>query len=517
MSDYFFYAFMKKKIIIAVITFGISCILAFSQESKNLSQMSLNVLIQKDDSSTLSSFGQAFSIVENSLRAMGFDKNNKDLKSLSFEFEGNVFWRHQGLKLLPQYDSTPLTAKLVYDIANSRLAYESTQESPGGFKNHRRLVREKKGGFNADFYRGRMQELPNSTPEDLRYVLDRIPHLVLRRIMERPTSLRLVGKANFKNRPHDVVTALFGNTTANFYFDEKTALLSKYEFLIFDAFEGDVIQERIFEDYQPIKGVMFPTIWRQTVANTLGQEYRYKGVEIDPPIDESFFKAPELPKYSESSSGIYPKVSEIASGVFFLERIAFPYNLLFVEFADYIVVVEAPVSSDACQRAIEIIKKTIPNKPIRYVIPTHHHDDHAGGLRPFVAEGATILTTPKNKSFFEAMMQAKFISQPDSLSRAPRPAKIEIIKDAKFVLTDGKQKLELYNIGLNPHTEEMLIAYLPQNGLVFQADLWHGLPVNKTGLFFLEWLKKSKLSVQKIYGVHNEGITLEEIAALMAK
>lgn len=151
------------------------------------------------------------------------------------------------------------------------------------------------------------------------------------------------------------------------------------------------------------------------------------------------------------------------------------------------------------------------------MIPTHHHDDHAGGLRPIVAEGATILTTPKNKSFFEAMMQAKFTSQPDSLSRAPRPAKIEVIKDEKFVLTDGKQKLELYNIGLNPHTEEMLIAYLPQNGLVFQADLWHGLPVNKTGLFFLEWLKKSKLSVQKIYGVHNEGITLEEIAALMAK
>lgn len=506
-----------KYLTILILAFSVLASAQTERDKNPFQKTGSSILSDKDDSSILNSFNKAYSIVENSLRAMGFEKNKNDLKSLAFEFEGNVYWRHQGLKLLPPYDSTPLTAKLIYDIANSRMVYESTQESPGGFKNHRRTVREKKGGFNADFYRGRMQELPNSTSEDLRYVLDRVPHLVLRRILEKPTSLRWVGKMSFKSRPHDVISALFGNTTANFYFDEKTTLLSKYELLVFDAFEGDVIQERIFEDYQRIKGIMFPSVWRQTVANTLGQEYRYKEVEIDSPIDESLFKAPELPLFSESSSGTYPKVSEIARGVFFLERIAFPYNMLFVEFTDYIVVVEAPVSSNACQQAIEIIKKTIPNKPIRYVIPTHHHDDHAGGLRPFVAEGATILTTSKNKSFFEAMMRAKFTSQPDRLSLTPRPAKFEIMTDKKFVLTDGTQKLELYNIGYNPHTEEMLIAYLPKNGFVFQADLWHGLPVNKTGLFFLDWLKKSTLSVQKIYGVHTDGITLEEIEALMSK
>lgn len=498
---------MKHKILIAIFTLGLALTPAFLRESE--------ISGQRASSSTLNSFEKAHSIVENSLRAMGFDRSKNDLKSLAFEFEGDIYWRHQGKKLLPPYDSTPFKGTVVYDIANSRLAFERNTDSPDGFKNHRRDVREKKGGFNADFNFGRIQELPNSSPEDLRYVLDRLPHLVLRRILEQPAALRWVGKMNFKDRPHNVVTALFRNTTANFYFDEKTKLLSKYEVLIFDVFEGDVVQERIFDGYRSIKNVMFPSVLQQRVADTLNQNYRYVGVEIDSPVDENFFKPPALPKSAENA-GSGSKVSEIAPGVFYLEGVSAPYTQLFVEFADHIAVVDAPVNSAVAEQSIEIIKKTIPNKPIRYIIPTHHHDDHAGGLRAFVAEGATILTTPHNKTFFEAMMRAKYISQPDRLSAAPRPAKIEVVKDGKLVLSDEKQKLELYDIGPNHHSDEMLIAYLPGSGLVFQADLW-GVPMSKTAVVFASWLKKSRLPVQWIYGAHEPKITLKEMEEVISK
>jgi len=39
----------------------------------------------------------------------------------------------------------------------------------------------------------------------------------------------------------------------------------------------------------------------------------------------------------------------------------------------------------------------LPNKPIKYVVNTHHHFDHAGGLGLFVAEGAIIITHEVNK------------------------------------------------------------------------------------------------------------------------
>jgi len=47
------------------------------------------------------------------------------------------------------------------------------------------------------------------------------------------------------------------------------------------------------------------------------------------------------------------------------------------------------------------IKETVPNKPIRYLVLTHHHSDQAGGFREYVAERATIVTTAGNKSFLK--------------------------------------------------------------------------------------------------------------------
>lgn len=96
------------------------------------------------------------------------------LKTLKFDFEGEIYCDIKVTDRIRLYESTPLKAKLVYDLANTRIAYEANSEAPGGFRNHRRDVREKKGGFTADFYRKRVQELPDASVEDLRYVLDRV-------------------------------------------------------------------------------------------------------------------------------------------------------------------------------------------------------------------------------------------------------------------------------------------------------------------------------------------------------
>ena len=127
------------------------------------------------------------------------------------------------------------------------------------------------------------------------------------------------------------------------------------------------------------------------------------------------------------------EVTQVAKGVYI-----FPtggLNPMFVEFKDFILAVEAPaqhptlerVPADAqagsdqiSERFIQKIKETIPNKPIRYLAVTHFHSDHAGGARAFLAEGATLLTTPGNKDYFETLAAAKYTVVPDKLSRQPR-------------------------------------------------------------------------------------------------
>ena len=134
-------------------------------------------------------------------------------------------------------------------------------------------------------------------------------------------------------------------------------------------------------------------------------------------------------------------------------------NTLAVEFKDYIVAVEAPGSSAGAEEVIKRIKAAIPGKPIRYVAMTHHHGDHIGGLRSFIAEGATVITTQGNREVVETMAAAP---QLDRLAKSPRKPEFLFLQRGKRVLTDGTRTLELIDIGPNPHAREMVVAYLPK-------------------------------------------------------
>jgi glyoxylase-like metal-dependent hydrolase (beta-lactamase superfamily II) len=145
---------------------------------------------------------------------------------------------------------------------------------------------------------------------------------------------------------------------------------------------------------------------------------------------------------------------------------------------------------------------------------THHHGDHIGGLRSFIAEGATVVTTPGNRKVVETMAGAV---QNDRLTKNPRKAQIALIENGKRVFTDGSQTVELIDIGPNPHAREMVVAYLPQQRVVFQGDLFFmpnndapfGPPQAAT-LSFAEKLKEKGLAVDRIVGVHGKTATIAD-------
>jgi len=154
------------------------------------------------------------------------------------------------------------------------------------------------------------------------------------------------------------------------------------------------------------------------------------------------------------------------------------HSSIAVEFRDFITVIEAPLNEDRSLAVIAEVKKLIPNKPIRYLVSTHHHWDHLGGVRAYVAqEGVTIVLQQANHSYYAEVLTVRpWVVKPDRLSLAPPEEVAEGYTfesvGQKYVLTDGTKVMEVYNVQGLAHAQGMLIAYLPKEKIVVEADLF---------------------------------------------
>jgi glyoxylase-like metal-dependent hydrolase (beta-lactamase superfamily II) len=231
---------------------------------------------------------------------------------------------------------------------------------------------------------------------------------------------------------------------------------------------------------------------------------------VKPP--ESAFAKPqgfeELPQATPAAA----KETKLADGVYLFESGS---NSLIVEFKDYLVIVEPYAGGRGPKPTINKAREMFPNKPIKYVVVTHHHDDHSGGLRSYIAEGVTVVTTAKNKAYFERMAAGNFTINRDDQTQKKKPALFEFVQNKKMTITDGDQTLEILDIGPSPHAEEMLIAYLPKAKLVFQGDLvnlpnsgkYQPTTVIETTTHFFDSIKRLNLDVDRIAAVHGPTTT----------
>jgi glyoxylase-like metal-dependent hydrolase (beta-lactamase superfamily II) len=206
--------------------------------------------------------------------------------------------------------------------------------------------------------------------------------------------------------------------------------------------------------------------------------------------------------------------TQLAPGVYLLGGGS--HNSLAVEFKDYVTMIEGPLSNQRTNALVAETHKLFPNKPIKYLVNTHNHFDHLGGVRGFVAEGATVITDDKNRNFYQRVVLAPQPRslQPDRLSQRPfaptGPGMLELQTFTdRYTISDGNQIIELYHVdGLN-HSDNMLIAYLPKDKIVVNADLYSPPPaggtlanVNNNAVVFFRNLKRLKLDVATHVPIH---------------
>ncbi len=177
---------------------------------------------------------------------------------------------------------------------------------------------------------------------------------------------------------------------------------------------------------------------------------------------------------------------------------------MLVEFKDYIMMLEAGQPEARAVAYVAETKKLMPNKPIRYVVNTHPHADHTGGLPVLVAEGATIITQRNNEPFLEKALNTPRTLLNDTLAKNPKKAKIDTVGEKK-VISDGTHTVELYHVAPVPHSNGLMIVYLPKEKTIFQGDFSlpaPGQPANDHIKALVPILEKLNLDFDRYINVH---------------
>src|SRR3974390_740585 len=148
-------------------------------------------------------------------------------------------------------------------------------------------------------------------------------------------------------------------------------------------------------------------------------------------------------------------------------------------------------------------KKLIPNKPIRYVMNTHPHSDHTGGLPVLVEEGAIIITQKNNEEFLEKALNTPRTLLNDTLAKNPKKAKIEAVAEKK-VYSDGTRTVELYHVSPVPHSNALMIAFMPKEKIMFQGafSVNPGEPANDHVKALVPILERLNLDFDRYINVH---------------
>lgn len=492
-------------------------------------------------SPALSQNQKAQQTLDQALDALGGSERLRRLDSLYFKGKGSEF---RSADLQGPDPSTPTRTSheettAVFPAAQKVLYEHRTGRHDGSFRWRRWMYtgEERTIVDHQDDLVSQLRRDPAAATERARLARS-IPHLLLLEAANHRTNLRWLGQQDYSGKPHDVIAFPLpeSKTVLSLFFATDTHLLSKYEYAMDFPGLGDTVVEFRYNAYGRHEKLGWaPAGYRILLAGQVYREIEFTEVEADSPKASAAFAVSE-----QMSSYLMPvgEATEVARGVYIF--LTGGLNPMFVEFKDFILAVEAPAqhptlervpadaqagSDQASERFIQKIKEKIPNKPIRYLAVTHFHSDHAGGARAFLAEGATLLTTPGNKTYFEKLAAARYTVIPDRFSRQPRPVKIETF-DRKHVITDGERVVELISTGASPHSTENIVVYLPQEKILFQGDLFYysgmtAFPAkdpsrDRVMKFFGDWLIKNKIEPARIYGFHDRGFaTMKQVRQIL--
>ena len=283
------------------------------------------------------------------------------------------------------------------------------------------------------------------------------------------------------------------------------------------AVMGDTTIEAIFSDYRDFGGITFPARILQRQGGYPLLDVMVTGVRANPAVTIDVPPAIRSAK-PEPAVGTPER---LADGVWMMPAYA---RSVAVEFRDHIVVIEAPETEAHSIAVIDAVKKVVPNKPIRYIINTHSHFDHVGGLRTYAAEGATIITHRDNIPYFQQLWAGPRTLNPDRLATSGRTPVFEGVLGSRL-MTDGARTLIIYHYAGNMHNPGMLMVYLPKEKILVEADSFSPPAAPLTAppnalpnlAHWYESVQRLRLDVDQVIPIHGGATTFDAAREMLER
>jgi glyoxylase-like metal-dependent hydrolase (beta-lactamase superfamily II) len=280
---------------------------------------------------------------------------------------------------------------------------------------------------------------------------------------------------------------------------------------------GDVRTVTYYGEWRDIGGgIRFPGRIRQEMGGTEVLDLRVTEAQANLPA--AGLEVPALvTAFAERAVA-----ERAADGVWFIAGGS--HNSVAIEMADHVILVEAPLYDGRTQAVLAEVRRVVPGKPIRFAINSHHHFDHAGGLRAAAAEGITLVTSEQARPWFERVLAHPNSVKPDVLQRSGRRASVTGV-DGRRSFTDGTRTVEVHMIEGGPHAQGFMMVWLPRERLLVQADAFTpGAPgspppatPNANHVSLVQSIERLRLNVDRILPLHGRMVPLSELLAAVGR
>ena len=438
-----------------------------------------------------------------------------ELKSIRYTAEGTGYTFGQAYKPgmpWPKITVHSQVRTINYDTASMREEITLSRAEPKGGGGYPLAGQQRNDQFVSGDYA--WNQAGNAPAPGPRFVADRVhqlwitPHGVIKAAMRnnaqvqwRTVDGKSLAAVSFTQPGRFAATA----------FINEDYLVERIESRLPDPVLGETTAVTRYSDYRDFGGVKFPTRIQQSQGGHPVLEVSVKEVQPNAPAD--------IPLPDAVRNAVERVATDrVADGVWFIAGGS--HNSVAIEMKDHLVLVETPLNDGRSGPVIDAVRKLAPGKPIRYVINSHGHFDHSGGLRTAVAEGATIITQAANKAYFERAFAVPNKIDPDRLAKSGKKPRFRTVND-KLELGDGTRKLEIHRIPGGNHNDAFLMVYLPKEKLLIEADVFTPGPpnapppaaANANNVTLVENVERLKLPVDRILPLHGRMVPLSELYA----